>query len=799
MFFDYLKFSWRHFQRGVGNSVIKVIGLTLGITSFLLSCFFVVEELSYDGYHQKRASIFRVGYAVREKKSNETDSMAWVSSLVGPQLKRDYPEVEQFARVRNLGGTMEYKDQRFIERGLFFADASVFDVFDFPFAKGDAHTALADPYTMVMTEKMADKYFGEQWMDVDLSSQHLVFYMGDTLRLQVTGIIRDIPKNSHFTFDGLVSYKTREAIYDHINGWFSLGTHTYILTTPRTRQEDFASKIRGMVMKYYGEEAVKLGYELTLFLQPLSDIHLHSKLSHEIQPNADIQHVRIFSGLGIFILVLAIMNFVNLSTARSPKFAKQSGIRKVAGSTRFQLVKLFMMDSFFYAAFAGLLSLGALELILPFFQEFIGRDVAGMMDKPQIFGSIFLTLIFLVTLFGGGYPAKILSSVKPAAILKGYGTSIEAGKLRYALIIFQFSISVIIAIGVLTIYSQMSFMLNKPLGYNKENIVVIDAWMNNSFATQRNILRNELANQSFVENVTFSQSVPGQGLLERTTRPEGTDQWTVMETLVTDYDFLDTYGFGLSTGRTFSEYIESDRNHGFMINQAAARTFGWSDTEAIGKKIEWGTRKQGSIIGVVKDFHYRSLHERINPVVIHVAENGGYISVHLKKDQLRNNIRDLETLYKKLYPDQVFQYFVLDENFDLQYAGDKKLGSLTLIFCILAFFIASIGLVGLSAVILESKRKEISVRKVLGATPLNIILLLNGKFAGLVLAAVCVASPIAYYGSQQWLENFAYRTSLSVWAFLVAGALAVAIAVLTVSFHAIKGARINPTENLKYE
>jgi putative ABC transport system permease protein len=801
MFRDYLRFTLRHFSRSIGFSIIRIIGLALGMTCFLMISFFVLEELSYDAYHPNRDRIYRVGYAVQAVESKQTDSLAWVSSLVGPQLKKDFPEVEEFCRIRNTGGTMVHNGNRSLERNLFFADGEVFKVFNFPFIKGNPASALADPYAVVLTRSMASRYFGDQWASIDLSQMQLEFYVGnDTLPLHVTGIIQDIPQQSHFTFDALISYKTREVIYNFIHQWFALGTHTYILVNKNLDEKAFTSKISGMVMRYYGEEAKKIGYELTLFLQPLMSIHLFSKLEREIQPNGEAQHVYIFGALGIFILVLAIINFVNLSTAQSTRFGKQTGVRKISGSTRFQLIRLFMFDAFFYCATAGLISLGIVELIFPFFNQFLGRELPGLLDKPFLYGVLFIGLVFLVTLAGGAYPAKLLSSVKPIAVLKGYRAGLEMNKLRYALIVFQFVISIIFTIGALTIYRQMDFMLCRSLGFDKENVMVIDSWMNPEVRNRPEVLMNELAKLPGVLAVTGSQSVPGHGLLERTSRQEGSTHWTVTESLITKPNFLDVYGFELSTGRSFSADIPSDESSAFIINQSAARAYGWTDEDAIGKHFEWGSAKSGKIIGVLKDFHYRSLHERIKPVVVHLAERGhGYISIRLKDSDMGSLIGSLEEVYKRLYPDEIFQYFILDDQFDLQYASDTKLGTLAFVFCGLAFFIACIGLIALSAMLMDDKRKEIGIRKTLGASAVAILIMLNRKFVLLVIVAVLLASPIAFLLSERWLENFAYRTEVDLTLFFYAGLIAVLISLVTVSYYTLRASIVNPVDTLKYE
>jgi putative ABC transport system permease protein len=796
---DSIRFCVRHFQRTPGFSVIKIVSLALGMSSFLLITIFVLDEWSFDRHHEKKDRIFRVGYAVSSTALDDHDTLAWVSSLVGPQLIKDYPEVESFCRFRNFGGTAIHNDNSFIERKLFFADAAAFSIFDFEILKGDPLKALEQPNAMVMTKSMAIRYFGSGWNQMDLTSESITFYPGnDTLSFQVAAVIDDVPKNSHFIFEGLVSYKTREIIYPHINGWFSLGTHTYILARENAGHQALESKIKSMVMRYYAEEAAKLGYKIELFLQPLTSIHLHSNLQREIEPNGDIQQVMIFCFLGIFILVLAVINFINLSTAQSMRYTKQTGIRKLSGSTRVQLIRLFFTDAFFYSLFAGLFSLALVEIALPMTENFYGREFPRLLDKPLLFGGIFISLVLLVTLGGGAYPASQLSLVSPAKMLRASVQTKESTAFRHTLIVFQFIIAIILAGGALTVYRQINFMTSQPMGFDSDGTVVIDGWMNPNLRRDGKPLENELKKISGVTSVTFSQSVPGQRLLDRTVRQEGADQWTLMESLISKGSFVEAYNFRIKHGRTFYEDLETDKTSAFVINESAARQFGWSSEEAIGKTLEWGSERPGQVIGVVEDFHYRSLHERITPVVILVAERGhGYVSVKINDTNTAETISAIENVYKKLYPDQVFQFSLLDDQLDSQYAKDRKLGMMAMAFCALAFIIACLGLIGLSSLILADKKKEIGIRKVLGASQGGIIAMMNKRFVTLTCVAVVAGVPLSYYLSSEWLTRFPYHISVDVMQLIGGGALAILLTVLTVSYHSIRASVVNPAEALK--
>ncbi len=792
---SYLKVAFRNILSDKLYSAIKILSLLIGITCFLLISFFVQDELSYDRHHQHYKNIYRVGYDVSSVSAPST-KLAWVSALVAPKLVEDYPELSLVSRVRQTGGILRNGDIKFREVRGFWADKDFFKIFTHPMLAGDPETALEEPNSIVLTESYARKYFGDQ----DPIGQGMVFLTGDTLQLEVKGLIPDVPESSHFKFDFLISHSTREIIYPHINGWFALGTHTYMLIPEGVEAEQLESKIAGMVMHYYGEEAEKIGYNLQLFLQPLSDIHLRSDLGAEIETNSSITNVYIFSVIAVFVLVLAIINFINLSTARSLRYSKSIGVRKVIGSGKGRLVAQFLTESIVLTVLSVVVAMGLVEVIMSPFNTLVGKSLASPFLRGYEFWLILAGITILIGILGGSYPAFIFSSYKPADILRKRNEKVGNVNLRRVLVVFQFLISMILIAGTFIIYDQLNFMHNKPLGFAKEQVIVVDNWMNRAARQNPDVMKSELQNVTGVINVSGSNSVPGQWLLDRSTQPEGYENLVVMSSLIVDFEFARNLELQVVAGRLFDKDVATDAEEAFLLNEAAIDELGWTAEEAVGKQFAWGSNRSGQVIGVLRDFHYYSLQEEVKPLVMLVDENSyGYLTVKVEAANIGQTINELAAVYAELYPDYTFDYSFLDEDFEAQYQSEQRLGNLTTYFSMVGIAIASLGLIGLVSSATASRTKEIGIRKVHGSSIASIVYLLLKDFSVLIIISLVIATPVVWYTGDWWLSEFAYRTNLGAATFILSYGIILLIAWLTMSIQSIKAARVSPVKSLKEE
>ncbi|NUM79309.1 ABC transporter permease [bacterium] len=787
----YFKIAVRLLRKQKTFACINILGLTAGLSSFMLIILFVTDEWSYDRYHTNVDRIFRVGYEVTSP-GEPTRTMAWVSALAGPKLKEEFPEIEATARLRQTFVTVRHENQILTETKVFFTDPSVFDMFSFPMLRGKG-SGLDRPYTAVLTQTLAHKYFG------DTDPLGKILTLNDSMKYEIVGLTADVPKNSHFHFDMLLSHRTREILTPHIQNWYALGTHTYILAKENINRGELESKIKNMVMRHYAKEASDMGITINLFLQPLKDIHLTSHLSNEIETNGDRTTVLIFAGIAILIIAIAGLNFVNLTTARSAHRIREVGVRKVLGSSRMLLIRQFLAESVLLAWIAFLFSLFVVELLIGPFNTLTGKELAWLNPFWIVVSVIGTTMLGLCA---GLYPALILSAARPITALK---QQLDKGRqrisLRRILVVSQFTISIGLMIAAITVYRQLEFMKDQPLGFEKDQKLVIEIGLNRDAGQKSETVKSVLSGITGVAHVTSSGTIPGRPLLQRVSRPEGLgeNETRLMSSLVADENFVPAYGLSLVAGRNFSKSILTDMNEGFLINETAAREFGWTPTQAIGKKFEWG-RKTGRIIGVVKDFHFKSLHEPIEPVVI--TMNPGwynYFTLAVSGQEIRQTLELVRSAWSGLFPGRPFDFFFVDEDFNKQYQSEDRSQTLIGYFTLFAVFIGCLGLFGLSAFSAEQRTKEIGIRKVLGASVTGVVMLLSKEFLIWVLMANVIAWPAAYYIMNAWLQNFAYRMDVSVGIFILAGALTLCIALLTVSIQAIKAATANPVDALKCE
>jgi len=790
---NYFKIALRNMFRNKLYSLINLTGLAIGLAACLMIWLWVQDEMSYDRFHTKADRIYRV-----ERKVDFADIHTQTPSTsgpYGPALVNDYPEIENSVRVHR--NEISIKDHRnlFHKQQIVVADNSIFEIFDFHLESGDPRTALTQPRSMVLTLKNALRYLGT----ADAVGKSLtVDWRGTLADFQVTGILEEVPPNSHVKFDVLASISSYPP--EELSFWFNNFLYTYVLLKEGTSPEEAEKKFSGFLTKYMGADIAKiLGPEtdindvFQLKLYPLLDIHLYPAPEFEIEPQ------------GRLILIIACINFMNLSTARASKRAREVGIRKTVGALRRQLQGQFLGESVLLAFMALTLAVLLISLFIPVFNSISGKFLSlGMLF--QVSNWIILIGIALATgLLAGMYPAFYLTRFDPARVLKG-GVQSGTGKsvFRRSMAVIQFVISIALIIGTLIIFKQMDYIQKKSLGFDKENVIILSA---ESKTIHQNIeaFRNTLTQDPRVKSVAVSSDVPGSAMFTDTTykRPDTDDVFPLIF-IYTDYEFVDTYGFEVTHGRAFSKEFSTDIDGAIMLNEAAAREIGYMPEEAVGKKLlrflSLNEFKELTIVGVVKDFHFKSLHKIIDPILLSLdPQSFNTISVRVMPGDVRGTIGFIQQKWGEIFPGEQFEYTFLNSRIDLLYKSESRMRSIFLIFSVLSIFVACLGLFGLAAFTAEERTKEIGVRKVLGASTANILLLLSKEFSKWVLFANLIAWPVAYFMMHRWMQNFAYRTRIGFWPFLLSALLAFIIALFTVSYQSVRAALADPVDCLRYE
>ncbi|MBN2246373.1 MAG: ABC transporter permease [Candidatus Aminicenantes bacterium] len=804
---NYLKTAVRNLFKHKGYTFINILGLAIGMAACLLILLYVRHELSYDGYHQNSDPIYRIAMAARW--GGRDFDIAVVPAVTAKTMVADFPEVEDAVRFRQRGDyIVQYKDQSFREDKIVFTDTTFFKLFSIPLLKGEEESALAAPYSIVLSKKTAEKYFGNEEP------------IGKTLKLDnrqdynVTGVFEEIPDNTHFHFDILLSLESIEESRDP--GWVSQNFQTYILLRPDADPATLEAKFPQMLEKYmWPQFAQVLGVNINdiqnntdmwakFYLQPLKSIHLHSNLLGELEPNSYIRYIYIFSAIALFILIIASINFMNLSTAKAAGRAKEVGLRKVLGSQRKQLILQYLIESTFLSLISMIFAVGIVLLALPAFNQLSGKSMEISSIFLQGMPVYLIMLAVLTGFFAGSYPAFFISAFQPIQVLRGkMKIGVKSGVMRSALVIFQFTASIILIIGTMIVFKQLRFIQNKNLGFNKEQVLILDnAYL---LENQAKTFKDTMKNNSQFLNASISGYLPVPSNRNNSAVfPEGerdNEHSTSFQNWIVDYDYLETMGMKLVEGRFFSKEFSTD-NRAAVINQSVARQFNWPDP--LGKRLGRIISQKGDIelytvIGVVEDFHFESLRENIGPLVMYLGESRGNMSLRLKTQDVSSAIGLLERKWKQFLPNQPFEYSFLDERFEQMYQSEQKIGKIFTVFASLAIFIGCLGLFGLAAFTAEQRTKEIGIRKVLGASSPRIIRLLLKEFVILVGIANLIAWPIAYLIMKRWLMDFAYRISPSVLIFITAGTLTLLVAILTVSFQAVKAALADPIRSLRYE
>ena len=803
MFRNYLTVALRNLLRHKGYSAINVLGLAIGIACCILIMLYVQDELSYDQYHEKKDRTYRlVESATVAGRSIEA---AVTPPPWAPVLAKDYPIIEAYSRIKPPASRwlIRYREKRFYERYFAFVDSSFFDIFTFPLVQGDAKTVLADPHTVVLSESVAVKYFGDE------NPIGKVITGDDLYEFTVTGVMRDMPENSHFHFDFLASYSSLapHGLYSEPSTMqhhgFSHDLFTYLLLREGNAPEDLEKEFPEFLDKNLGVLLKSVGIEARPYLQPITDIHLHSNMEAEIRANSSIRYVYIFSCLAVFILLIACVNFVNLSTARSARRAQEVGMRKVLGAYRNQLIKQFTGESILVSIIALVIALGLVHLLLPQFNLFSGKTLA--MDYQSAWLVPTLAGIALVTgIVAGGYPAFILSSFRPVAVLTG---ALKAGAahslLRRVLITFQFGISILMIIGTLVVLDQLEYMQNKPLGFDEDNLVVVrlpDEEALNGYPAYRDALMQ----YPEILNVSTANSIPGGQTSLNLVTPEGVqeDESPVYQMIQADFGFIETLGIEMASGRTFSREYGSEST-ACLINEAAVRTLGWENP--IGRTFvltgEDDADPPLTVIGVMADFHVQSLRQPITPLMVRLdTDPASFMVVRIQGANVLRGLETLQEQWRNTYPNHpAMDYSFLDDDLRQLYQDERRLGSVFIAGAVLSILIACLGLLGLSSFMAEQRTREIGVRKVLGATISNVILLLSKDFTRLILLAFVLGAPAGYYVMQTWLEDFPYRIQPGLEVFLFAGVAALSVAWLTVGYQSYRAATANPAEAVHAE
>lgn len=796
MFRNYILITFRNFIRQKWYSIINLLGLTAGLTAAMLILVFVIHEFSYDRFHQQPENIYRVITNINMGGREQTFALS--QTPLGPELNRKYPEFASYTRIhRSWNSILISKNgSKFYEKNIISADSSFFETFNFKIIQGNPEKMLTRPYTMVLTESMANKYFPNS------NAMGKVLTVNNNKDYEITGIIEDPPSNSHFTFDGISSFATlyqggREKWMDSWIG--NINYYTYLKTNGSKSVPELEKLINQTVLEKAGQSFEDYGFSLSAKLQSITDIHLHSDFEHEIEPQGDIKYVYIFIAIGIFILVIASINFMNLSTARSAKRAQEVGIRKVVGSKRSLLIFQFLGESQIYSILSFVLAIFLTIYLLPFFGHIMNRELLFSFQNDFTLVLLFFFISVLVGLLSGFYPAFYLSRFKPTKVLKGELTQGKSGaSFRNILVVAQFSISIILIISTLTVYNQLSYIQNKKLGYDKESIIIAPLRIT-SLQDKISTIKSQVENIPGVIKTSASQNYFGNSFSGNAYRFEGMadNETLLMSYIEVDYDFFDLYKMQFMKGRGFSEEFGTDEKS-VVMNEAAAKLSG---VDNILNSTVWAPDStEYKVIGIVKDFHFQSLRQSIEPVMILPVENNlSYLSIKVQNNTIAETIDRLEQKWQEIDNSRPFDYFFLDEKIDHYYQQESRLGKMYLYFSVLAIFIALLGLFGLSAYMTEQKYKEIGVRKVFGASINSIVLKLSRNFLKLVLISNILAWPISYLLMKKWLENFAYKEGIAWWTFAFAALLSLGIAFITVSIQSYRAAATNPAESLQNE
>ncbi len=801
-----LRHSIRSFKRQVSYVIINILGLSIGIACSLLIALYIINESTYDRYNVKKDRIYRT--ILNGKISGQEITIFASPAVMGPTLVKEFPEVEDFCRMAGDGPTtLEYDGQIFVENNMISVDSSFFNFFSIPIFKGDPQSVLNDPHEVVLSETTAKKIFGNQ----DPIGKQIKIGT-DTVRFTVSGIMSDIPEKTHFRANllaSIISYPGR------VNNpvWMSNNMSTYLLLKPNTSSKSVDDKFHDLLIKYVGPEVEKYmgismqdfinqGNKYRFYLQNLKDMHLDPSVQQEFKPAIDPKYLQIFAAIAILIVLIAAINFMNLATAQASRRAKEVGVKKVGGSTRGMLIFQFLSETFMLTMVALILALILIKASLPWFSDLLDVDLNLRLLSDWYTIPALILFTVMVGVLAGSYPAFFLSSFNPYEVLKGnVKTSSRNGILRRVLVTFQFAVSILLIIGTMIMYRQINYMLNKDVGFDKKNLLVIERA--HAIGQKMKSFKSEIKQIPGVVNISSSTAVPGNNNNNNGYGIEGrSEESFLLTTSWVDYDFLDTYGISLASGRFFDESFTSDST-ACLINESAVKNFALNEPEKT-RIIEPGDgeKQYRAVLGVMKNFNFESLRNPINPYIVKVQDRNffwGYITIRLRDEDRTKTITAIESKWKEFVPNTPLQYYFLDENFERMYVQEKQNAKMAVVFSILAIFIAALGLFGLTSYTVEQRTKEIGVRKAMGSSIGGIYVEISKEIIMLVSISALISWPVVYYWSGKWLQNFYFKIDPGLLSFILGLIIALGIAVVTISYRVVRAARVNPAQSLKYE
>lgn len=796
MFRNLVKISLRNLFKDKTYSAINIVGLTIGITCSLFLLLYIIDETSYDRYHKNAENIYRIVSNIKEPDN----AFTWSSTQIplAEELRDNYPEVKNAIRMIGMNRN-QYKngDNQFYENEFYLTDSTVFDMFSYDFIAGDPSTALDDPFNIVLTETTAKKYFGNPG---EALNQSLVNQQNENFK--VTGVIKDVPLNSHFRFNALVSRSSRPQFQ---GGWGGFAVTTYIQLPPdcdlHKMQESLDKVVKEKVNPVFERVGIKVQYEL----QRITDIHLHSKIADEAEEGGDISYIYIFGAVAVFMILIACINYMNLASARSTNRAREVGLRKVMGSQRGQLIVQFLAESVTVAMISLAISLILIYALLPAFNSLANKQLpfSYILQNTVLFSLI--GIILVTGILGGSYPAFYLSSFNPVNVLKGKLSGKGGNSVfRKSLVVVQFGLSIFMLISTLIVFNQLQFLRNKDLGFDKENVVRLN--LNRDMRRNGEAFAERLRKLPEVMAVGRADASPGEGIGKLLFQVEDADGKMVdrgVDLYSADYDYLNAMDMSVVQGRNFSKDNPGDTAFAVLVNESMVSRMGWKDP--IGKKFVAGGGPNGPterrVVGVIKDYNQNSLYDAIEPLMILLNREQNYVFVRLAPGDVRMSIAVLENEWKQVYSNNPFEYIFLDEDLDSQYKADEKRSQIFTAFSGLTIFIACLGLLGLAAYTTEQRTKEIGVRKVIGASVNSLVMLVSKEFFLLVAIGIVLAFPAAWYFTDRWLQNFAYRIELqSEWkTFIFSAIIAMLITIITVGYHVVRAAVANPVNSLRDE
>ncbi len=790
MFKNLLKTTVRYIRKHAGYSLLNVLGLTLGITSALFLIIYVSDELSYDRYHEKADRIYRVSSKITETD----DQFTWIVAQIpfGPQAAQDYPEIESFTRFINMPRALyKYEDKEYNEENFYYADSTVFDIFTFKVLSGEVKSAVKDPKKIVLTKTAAARYFGKS----DPIGKTLT---EGTNAYEVTGVIEDVPSNSHFRFDAITA---RNNLPKQIGSWGNFGVFTYLLLPQNLDVKAFETKIQGMYDAYMKQIFGPINIKIEYILEPIKRIHLYSTNANEPEPTGSITYVYIFGIVAIFLILIAAMNYMNLATARSTRRAREVGLRKVVGSRRSALVMQFLGESVALTLISLIISIILMIVLLPKFNLLAGKSFSPeILYSPVVLISL-LGIVLITGIFGGSYPALFLSRFSPVTVLKGEITQGSAGSLfRKILVVIQFSISVAMIVCTLVVFRQLNYLKNKDQGFDQKNVVSLQL-NNREMIRKYPLLKQLMLDNEDIKYVTSTNTPMGEGsgkLVFNVETDQGMSQRGINFTVV-DHDFVETLGIRIVQGRDFQKDMPSDTLNGVLVNETFVKRMGWSDP--IGKKIEAGDENtlRARVVGVIADYHQTGMYNEIESLLLAYREFNNILYIKLSGNNTEQTLSFIESKWKEVFPDQPFAYTYLSERFNRQFEADEKRGLIFTMFTILAILIACLGLFGLASYMVEQRTREVGIRKVFGASEGVVIRLISREFLILVTISIIIAVPAAYLIMSNWLENYIYRTSVGVPLLLLAAGLTLVITFITVGYKAYQASVMNPANAIRTE